>query len=191
MKIRPIDRIIPIFEITAIPTSNQPANDDIQVVSDNASDTQKITLFGIDNSDEFQVDTITLTGATAVNSVLNPKWKTLYGAFLGDKYGNISKRAVGTITIKEKSGGQTIATITTGKLSTGSLFFDVTGRDIAIENITGNTWFNPKGEASTTGASGQLSGRMAVDVLVENKYKYISLISDSSGSTAQIYVLGV
>lgn len=188
---RAIDRIIPIFEITAVSASNQPANDDIQIVSDNAGDTQDITLFGVDNADAFKAHTVTLDGTTAVDSVLNPKWKTLYGAFLGDIYGNISKRAVGTITIKEKSGGQTIATIAAGKLSTGLLFFDVTGRDIVIENIAGNTWFNPKGAASTTGASGQLSGRMAVELLVKNEHQHISLISDSSGSTAQIYVLGV
>ena len=115
----------------------------------------------------------------------------MYGAFLGDSKGNVSKRAVGTITIKEKSGGATITTITAGKLSTGMLFFDVTGRDIVLENISGNTWFNTKGTASTTGASGQIIGRMSVELLVLPEYQYISLISDSSGSTAQIYVLEV
>lgn len=186
---RAINRIIPIFELTAVSTSNQPANDDIQVVSDNAGDTQQITLFGIDNANIFQYHTITLNGTTAVDSVLNPKWKTLYGAFLGDRYGNISKRAVGTVTLKEKSGGLSIATIAAGKLSTGMLFFDVTGQDIILENISGNTWFNPKGVASTTGASGQVTGRMSVETVVLPQYKYVSLISDGSGSTMQIYVL--
>lgn len=184
---RAIKTIIPIFEITAISTSNQPTNDDVQVVSDSASDTQIITLFGVDNADKFQVKQLTLNGVTAVDSILDPKWKTIYGAFLGDIYGNISKRAVGTITIKEKSGGQTISTITAGKLSTGSIFLKLGGQDITLENISGNTWFNTNEPALTTNASGQMSGRMSIDLLVKSE-KYLSLISDGSGSTAQIYV---
>jgi hypothetical protein len=188
---REIQTIIPIFELTAISVSNQPANDDIQVVSSDAGDTQEITLFGIDNNDVFQYDTVTLDGTDAVDSVLSPKWKTLYGVFLGDRYGNISARATGTITIREKSGAQAIATIAAGKLSTGCLFFYAPGQDIVLENISGNTWFNTKGIASTTGASGQLTGRMSIDLLVPSAEEYISLISDGSGSTAQIYVLKI
>ena len=184
---RPIKRIIPIFEVTAVSASNQPANDDVQVLSDSASDTQQITLWGIDNSDVFQVHTVTLNGTTAVDSVLNPKWKTIYGAFLGDKFGNISKRAVGTITIREKSGSQAISTIAATKLSTGIQFFDVEGLDVVVENITGNTWFGFD-VPTITGACGQLTGRMKIEVVPP---KYIGLISDGSSSTAQIYVLGL
>jgi hypothetical protein len=183
-------RIIPIFEITAISTANQPSNDDIQVVSDSASDTQKITLQGVDNNDVFQSVEVTLNGVTAVDSVLVPKWKTLYGAFLGDKYGIISKRAVGTITIKEKSGGLSIATIAATKLSTGSFRFYLGGQNVVLENISGNTFFNTLSQASTTGASGQMTGRMANEIKVsQSGTPYVSVISDSSGSTAQIYVL--
>jgi hypothetical protein len=188
---RAIKTIIPIFELTAVSSSNQPANDDIQVISDSAGDTQSITLFGLDNADAFKYHTITLNGVTAVDSVLATKWKTLYGAFLGDRYGNISARAAGTITIREKSGAAAITTITAGKLSTGMLFFDVTGQDIVLENIAGNSWFNTKGAASTTGASGQITGRMSVETIVLSGYQYISLISDGTGSTMQAYVLEV
>jgi hypothetical protein len=185
-----IKRIIPIFEVTAISASNQPANDDIQVVSDSTSDTQILTLQGIDNSDVFQSVAITLNGTTAVDSVLTTKWKTFYGAFLGDKYGNISSRAVGTITIKEKSGGATIATIAAGKLSTGSFRFYLGGQNVVLENISGNTFFNTLAQASTTGASGQLTGRMSLETKIpESGTTYVSVISDSSGSTFQIYVL--
>lgn len=181
--------IIPIFEIGAVSASNQPTNDSIEIVSDNAADTQDITIWGIDNSDNFQYATVTLKGATAVKSTLDPNWKTIYGAFLGDRFGNISTRATGTITIRKDSGDQAITTITAGKLSTGMVFFEVAGQDIVIENITGKSWFNPLGVASITGASGQLDGRMSMDVTIPTAKKYISLISDSSGATAQIYVL--
>ena len=185
---RELKRIIPIFEVTAVSGSNQPANDDIELISDSASDTQKITLLYYDNSDVLQQVTTTMNGTTQVVVTSTPKPKTLLGAFLGDEKGNISARAVGTITIREASANQTIATIAVGKLSTGMAHFIVKGEDVVIENIAGNTWFNVLGLASTTGASGQLTGRMSVEVTVSPE-KYLSLISDSTGSTVQVYVL--
>jgi hypothetical protein len=184
-------RIIPIFEVGAVSTSNQPTNDSIEIVSDNAADTQEITIWGIDNSNVLQYVTVTLTGTTAKKSTLDPNWKTIYGAFLGDRFGNISTRATGTITIRKDTGDGAITTKTAGKLSTGMVFFETPGQDIVIENIIGKSWFNPLGVASTTGVSGQLDGRMSIEVTVPTTKKYISMISDSTGSTAQIYVLEV
>ena len=185
---RELIRVIPIFEVTAVSGSNQPANDDIELISDSASDTQKITLLYYDNSDVLQQVTTTMNGTTQVVVTSTSKPKTLLGAFLGDEKGNISARAVGTITIREASANQTIATIAVGKLSTGMAHFIVKGEDVVIENIAGNTWFNVLGLASTTGASGQLTGRMSVEVTVSPE-KYLSLISDGTGSTVQVYVL--
>jgi len=185
---RELIRVIPIFEVTAVSGSNQPANDDIELISDSASDTQKITLLYYDNADVLQQVTTTMNGTTQVVVTATVKPKTLLGAFLGDEKGNISARAVGTITIREASANQTIATIAVGKLSTGMAHFIVKGEDVVIENIAGNTWFNVLGLASTTGASGQLTGRMSVEVTVSPE-KYLSLISDSTGSTVQVYVL--
>jgi len=181
-----IETIIPIFEVTAVSTSNQPANDDVQIISDSASDTQVITLWGIDNSDIIQTKQLTLNGTTAVDSVLVPKWKTIYGAFLGDAEGNISTRAVGTITIREKSGGLAIATIAPAKLSTGMQRFSLADKNVIVENIAGNTWFNPLDYlATTTGANIQMAGRMNNEVNVDT---YLTLISDSSGSTVQCII---
>jgi hypothetical protein len=188
VKIGEIKKIIPIFELTDVSSSNQPANDDIQVISSSENDTQKITLFGVDNSDVFQTKELTLNGTTAVDSVLTPKWKTLYGAFLGDIYGDISARAVGTITIREKSGAQAITTIAATELSTGRLYFNLPGENIILENVSDNSWFNHLGIATTTGKCGQLTGRMAIQITTESD-EYLSLISDGSGSTMQIYVL--
>jgi hypothetical protein len=185
---RRIKRIIPIFEITAISENNQPANDDIELVSDNAGDKQQITLLYRDNSDNLQQVTTTMNGTTQVVVTSNPKPKVFLGAFLGDSKGNISKRAVGTITIREASGDQPIATIATGKLSTGLQSFNLSGEDVVVENISGNTWFNPNDSADAAGASGQLAGRMNMELTVPSE-NGLSLISDSSGSTAQIYVL--
>jgi hypothetical protein len=178
--------IIPIFEVTALPSTNQPANDDISIVSSSASDTQIITLWGIDTIGSIQTSQITLTGTTPVDVVITPKWQTLYGAFLGDVLGNISKRAVGTITITEKSGGLTICTIAPTKLSIGLQRFNLAGKQVILENISGNTWFNDIFViADVTGKCIQMAGRMCHDITVTT---YLSLISDGSGSTIQIMI---
>lgn len=185
---RKIKRIVPIFEVTAVSTSNQPANDDIELISDSASDTQQITVLFYDNADVLQQVTTTLNGTTQVAITTTPKAKTVLGAFLGDKKGNISSRAVGNITIREASANAAIATIAAGKLSTGMSHIIVPGEDVVVENISGNTWINTLGLASVTGASGQLTGRMSIEMTVPSG-GYISLISDGTGSTAQAYIL--
>ena len=182
-----ISNIIPIFEITAYSGfTNQPTNDDIEILSDSASDTQQITVLFYDNSDVLQQITTTLTGTTPVVIVTTPKAKTVLGAFLGDKYGNISARAVGTITLREASGGLAITTIAPTKLSTGVQRFYIPGQNIVIENIAGNTWYNTSDYiASTTGKNVQMTGRMAYEI---NTGSYLTLISDTTGSTVQILV---
>lgn len=182
-----IGLIIPIFEVTAYSGfTNQPANDDIEIVSSSASDTQQITVLFYDNSDVLQQVTTTLTGTTAVKIATTPKAKTVLGAFLGDKYGNISSRAVGTITIREDSGDLAITTIAVGKLGTGIQRFYLPGKDVVVENIAGNTWFNTSSVVSSiTGASVQMTGRMNNEVNVDS---YLTLISDGSASTVQCMV---
>ena len=181
-----IDYIIPITEITAVSITNQPANDGAEIVSSSASDTQKITLWGNTNgSTDIVYETITLTGTTAV-STIKTDWGTIYGAFLGDQYGLISSRAVGTITIREASADLAITTIAAGKLGTGQQRFSLAGRKIAIENILGVTYFNGGNTlATTTGANAQLEARMTIPIVVDS---FLTIISDGTGSTAQIYV---
>lgn len=179
-----VDYVIPIFEVTAYSGfTNQPANDDIEIVSSSASDTQQITVLFYDNSDVLQQVTTTLTGTTAVTIATTPKAKTVLGAFLGDKYGNISSRAVGTITLREASADATITTITAGKLATGVQRFYMPGKNVVLENIAGNTWFNSKDYiSSTTGKDIQMTGRMNNET---NISEYLTLISDTTGSTVQ------
>jgi hypothetical protein len=179
-----IDTIIPIFEVTAYSAfSNQPANDDIEIVSDSASDTQTITLLFYDNADVLHQVTTAVNGTNVVTVTSTVKPKTLLGVFLGDIYGSISARAVGTITIREASANATITTITAGKLSVGMQRFYMPGKDVVVENIAGNTWFNTLDYvASTAGKNLQMTGRMNAEI---NVGKYLSLISDTTGSTVQ------
>lgn len=178
--------IIPIFEVTALPSTNQPANDDIQILSSSVSDVQIVTIWGIDTAGIIQTSQITITGTTPVDVVITPKWQTVYGIFLGDVLGNISSRAVGTITIREKSAAQTICTIAPGKLSVGLQRFNLAGKQVILENISGNTWFNDIFViADASGKCIQMAGRMCHDITVTT---YLSLISDGSGSTIQIMI---
>jgi hypothetical protein len=176
--------IIPIFEVTVIPTTNQPANDSISITSASASDTQLITIWGIDMADVIQTKTFALTGTTPVVSTLaTNNWKTFYGAFLGDEFGNISKRAVGTLTIKEVSGGLTITTIAATKLSAGMQRFNMPLTDVILENISGTTFYNDASYlADTLGKSIQMTGRMSNDFACTT---YLTMVSDSA-STVQL-----
>jgi len=183
VQFKSIRYIIPTFEVTQWSGfTNQPNNDDIQVVSDNVGDTGKITLWGVDSNDELVYHTITLNGTTAVDSVLAPKWKTLYGAFMGDAYGNNVKAAVGTITIREKSGEQTIATIAATKISVGLVGFVLPGCNVSVYKVSGNLWINTK--EVVTEANGYPADSKN-ELRVTDK---VFLISDGSGATAKIIV---
>lgn len=91
---------------------NQPANDTVTIVSSSASDTQTATIIGTTNGGVVVVtEDVVLTGTTPVDTV-----KTDWGVILAVK---LSSAAVGTVTIKEKSGGLTITTITAAASSKG------------------------------------------------------------------------
>lgn len=179
------DYIIPLFDTLAYSGfTNQPANDDVQVVSNNAGDIGLITLFGIDNSDVLIYQTLTLNGVTAVDSVISPKWKTIYGAFMGDIYGKNITAAVGIITLKEKSGGLTIATIAATKISTGMVGFSMTGKNIAIIHVSGNLYFKNGSAASTANGYPFSSG----EKLLVKPSELFYLISDGAAATSKILV---
>lgn len=200
------DKYIPITEVTLQSAfTNQPTNDYFEVVSANAGDTQKITVWYTETgSTTLKSETLTLTGATAVSSnsaiVAN-----VYGVFLGDTSGTISKRAVGVITVRKKTGALAITTIAATKLGSGTQMFYLAGRNIELENIAGNTWINAvtpmdyqsdnagklanptvPSIAIATGACLQMTGRMTKNLTVTD---YISIASDTTGSTVQITVL--
>lgn len=93
---------------------NQPANDGIEIVSDNTGDTtQTVTLIGTLNGAATVIvtETLTLTGTTQVVSS-HTNWGVLLAA-------RLSASCAGTITIREASGNATITTITTGNLTAG------------------------------------------------------------------------
>lgn len=94
--------------------ANQPANDGIEVISNNSADTtQTITLYGTLNGagTVLVTETLTLTGATQVSSS-HTDWGVLLAA-------RLSASCAGTVTIREASGNAAITTITTGNLTAG------------------------------------------------------------------------
>ena len=92
--------------------TNQPANDSITFVSSAAGDTQNLIMYGTTNgTDTIVVETKALNGTTGVIST-----KLDWGEMLGFE---LSSAAVGTITIKETSGGLTITTIAADASSKG------------------------------------------------------------------------
>lgn len=108
----------PIFSATTtaagVAFTNQPANDGVEVLSANAGDTtQTVTIIGTTNgADTVVVETVTLTGTTAVATI-----KTDWGVILAVKK---SAATLGTVTVREASGDATItAGLTAAVLSVG------------------------------------------------------------------------
>ena len=91
--------------------TNQPANDAIEVVSDDAGDTSVVTLIGTTTgTDTVVVQNVTLNGLTAVASA-----KTDWGQLLAVK----KSPTTGTITVREASADQTITTLTPAATAKG------------------------------------------------------------------------
>lgn len=93
--------------------TNQPANDGVEVVSDDAGDTtQTFTVIGTTTgTDTVVVESKALNGTNAVSTT-----KTNWGVILAVKLDSV---ADGTVTFREASGNQTIVTLATTVLSAG------------------------------------------------------------------------
>ena len=93
--------------------TNQPANDGIEVISDNAGDTtQTFTIYGTTTgTDTVVVETGTLNGTSQVATT-----KVDWGVVLGI---TLSAAAAGTVTFREASANQTIKAFTAGQVSHG------------------------------------------------------------------------
>lgn len=184
------DYNIPIFDIGGAALTNMPANDGVEIISDNAGDTNLITILGTKYGTNVLIyETIKMDGTNAV-STLETAWNNVYGFFLGDIFGKNSTVAVGTITVREASANATIGTIAVGKRSRGSVGFSLSGKDIIFHNITGNTFINVNNKLiyPTTNNSFRHTAGMSEDIKVPSD-GFIYLLGDSTGSTAQIKVL--
>ena len=200
------DKYIPIFQVTdATAFTNQPDGASIDIVSNDADDAMKVTILYTDKTTGvLEYETLILDGTTPVTTS-SENIGVLYGAFLGDIYGNFSSVSAGDITFTTTGGTTPIATITAGTVSIGFFMFYLAGRNVEVENIAGKTWFNSATPtnftklnaeylatptvpefASTTNASVQMDGRMSKFLTVTD---WISFASDSTGSTVQIIVL--
>lgn len=178
---------VPVFQLGGAALTNQPANDGVEILSASASDVNLITVIGTDyTTGKLTFETKRMTGATPI-SLAKTDWGTIYGFFLGDIFGKNSTVAVGTITVREASADQAIGTLTAGDRSHGNIFFDIPGKNITFHNISGNSWIGVDDQlnyASVNDAFKYTAG-MADDY--KNK-RYLMLLGDSTGSTAQIRV---
>lgn len=180
--------IIPMMDIGAWSGfTNQPANDRVEVVSNNAGDTGKCTIFGTtQGTGAFAYETITLNGVTAV-ATTKVDWGNIYGIFLGDIEGKNITPAVGTITIREASADQTITTLAANAISKGMVAFNLTNKDILINVHSGNVWKRTAGVVTT--ANGFKMNLTGGNIKDERIASMLYLISDTTGATAQIEVL--
>jgi hypothetical protein len=180
--------IIPMMDITAWSGfTNQPANDGVEIVSNNAGDTGKCTIFGTTHgTGAFAYETVTLNGVTPVATV-KTDWGNIYGAFLGDIEGKNITPAVGTITIREDSADQTITTLAAAAISKGMVAFNLAGKQIILNVHSGNVWKRCAGVVTT--ANGFKMNLTGGNIKEERIASMLYLISDTTGATAQIEVL--
>jgi len=180
--------IIPMFDLLSWSGfTNQPANGGVEILSDNAGDVGKCTIFGTTHSTgAFAYETITLTGVTAV-ATTKTDWGNVHGVLLGDIYGKNITPAVGTITIREASAAQTITTLAATKISKGMVAFDLAGKDIILNVHEGNVWKRCAGVVTT--ANGFKLNLTGGNIKEERIEAMLYLISDTTGATAQIEVL--
>ena len=185
-KFRQLSYIIPLIDIGAWSGfTNQPDGHKVGIISNSASDTGKITIFGtIKTTGAFHFETITLTGTTVVETTQDD-WGNIYGAFMGDIYGKNITPAVGTITIREASADQTITTIAATEISKGMVCFNLQSCDVTINIQSGSVWIDD--DVVTTVIGFKYIANMADDLQVS---EYLYFISDSTGATMQIKVLG-
>jgi hypothetical protein len=185
---------IPIFDVLAWSGfTNQPANDGVEIISDSASDVGLCTIFGTTiTTGAFAYETVTLTGTNA-KATTKVNWDNIYGVFLGDIYGQNITPAVGTITVREASHDQAITTIVATKISKGMVVFELGGHDIILNVHSGNVWVRHFALSATTvvtannGFKLNLTGGNILE-MQSTAGKYIGLISDTTGATAQIKV---
>jgi len=108
--------------------ANQPANDGVEILSDNAADTtQTFTIIGTTTGgNTVVVETGTLNGTSVVSTT-----KTDWGVVLAVK---LSASAAGTVTVREASANATIITLATTVLSKGVTLVDPSA-DQAAYNV--------------------------------------------------------
>ncbi len=129
-----------IDAVVGLGFGNQPANDGLEIGSDNAADTMQVTVYGTTNGGVVVVkETITLTGTTFVSTV-----KTDWGVILGVEIPLGQRTALGTITVREASGNATVTTILTGVRYKGIVL--ITDADAQAYNHL----ITAEGDAATT-----------------------------------------
>ncbi|MDD4157757.1 MAG: hypothetical protein PHY08_14435, partial [Candidatus Cloacimonetes bacterium] len=181
--------IIPMMDLLAWSGfTNQPDGDDVEIVSNSASDTGKCTVFYTKKSDgSFAYTTVTLTGTNAKALTGDTDVDDVLGVFLGDIEGKNITPAVGTITLREANADQTITTLAANAISKGMVAFDLTGKEIILNVHSGNVWKRTAGVVTT--ANGFKMNLTGGNIKEEKIASYLYLISDTSGATAQIEVL--
>lgn len=144
--------------------TNQPANDGVEVGSDNAADTtQTFTVIGTTTgTDTVVVETGTLTGTTFVSTT-----KTDWGVILAVK---LSAAAAGTVTFREASGNQTIIALSAATTDAG------------VKTVTNGNMYNRTVNLVASGATTKQVGLKGTDINGDTIYDSQAL----SGTTTVV-----
>ena len=145
--------------------SNQPAGDDVELVSDAAGDTGiAVTIYGTDATDAYQTEVITTDGADGTTPVISA---SSYNNIMGAEI--TSGTPTGTLTIREATGDLAIATLTSGGTTSGiyeptdTRAFNVEPTAVASAGETGYlVVVGTDGDYAAQGEAKQMEGATAV-----------------------------
>jgi len=157
--------------------SNQPANDDVELISGESGDTDiEVTIYGTDTSDEYQSETITTDGSDGTTPVTSSNaYNNLMGAEI------TSGTPSGTLTLREATTDGAITTLTSGSTSSGiyeptdTRAFNVEPTAVASAGETGYlVVVGTDSDYSAQGESKQMDG--TTSVTLANAYNTIDKI---------------
>jgi hypothetical protein len=154
--------------------ANQPANDSITVVSSSDDDTMLAMVYGTTHGGDGTVvgEQITLTGTTPKVTT-----KTDWGLCLGVLL--LGTAAVGTVTIKETSGGLTIATIAPAGTNAGVHVISLSNEQRA---------YNTRPVVAASGASTKYVSMIGVDKTGAAKNMAATQLAGSSDVTCATFM---
>lgn len=172
---------------------NQPAGDDVQLISDDAGDTQDATVYytRTGTGDTLNKKTVALTGTTAVDLGVTDTDLVLGVELASD--------AVGTVTVREKSGGLTITTITAGNTTAG--IEDVTaanqrlGMNVAPTAVADGASTKQIGLIGTDSAGAELLDSQALNgttaVTMNSAFRTVTRVLDGDVATGTATTIAV
>jgi hypothetical protein len=176
---------IPRFQIsTWNGFSNQPANQGVELISNNVGDVGKCTVIGTTfGTNNIVLETVQLNALTAVPTV-KTDWGNILGVMLCNADGTSCVQAIGTVTCRRANDDAAICTVAASKLSTGLIAFNIVNKNFLFNVKSGQVWFSTVSTPTTANVADIAAG----DSFTEKVASRIMFISNASAAECVAWV---